>query len=241
MRKNNKKSKPSLFKKIKKIIIILIIIDLVYLGSLWVLSGIWIPGAIPKSSFIKSYVSEQRDDESLPELRWNPVPIENIKARNLKPFVIAEDATFYVHYGFDLKALQHMIKESIEKKQFARGASTISQQTAKNLFLSPSRNLWRKWHEAVLTILLEVFLSKQRILEIYVNVAEFGPGIYGIDAASQAYFNRSAKNINATQSAELAASLPWPSKNNPATRTSAFQRHANRIAKRSIKEGVPGL
>jgi len=123
--------------------------------------------------------------------------------------VAAEDQLFYQHFGFDLTAISHAIKDSFAGRKL-RGASTISQQVAKNVFLSPARSLLRKALEAWFTLLIELLWSKDRILLVYVNIAEFGDHLYGIEAASQHYFSRSAKNINPKQAALLAASLPNP-------------------------------
>jgi monofunctional biosynthetic peptidoglycan transglycosylase len=118
---------------------------------------------------------------------------------------------------------------NMERGQVLFGASTISQQTAKNLFLNPSRNPVRKWHEIILTLGLERHLSKQRILEIYLNTAEFGRGIYGVQAAAEAYWGIPASQLSVTQAAELAATLPGPVKNNPAARSDFFLRRTKKI------------
>src|SRR5258706_1785792 len=104
------------------------------------------------------------------------------------------------------------------------GASTISQQTVKNLYLNSARNPLRKWHELVLTWGLERNVSKRRILELYLNIAEFGPGVYGVQAAAQTYFGTSAAALTIEQAAKLVASLPAPERHNPATHTSYFDR-----------------
>ena len=107
------------------------------------------------------------------------------------------------------------MREAWNKREFPRGASTLTQQLAKNLWLSPSRNPWRKVKEALLTIQLEKDLGKKRILELYLNVVEFGPGIYGAEAASRAYFARSSADLTDTEAAELVAGLPDPDRWHP--------------------------
>jgi monofunctional biosynthetic peptidoglycan transglycosylase len=123
--------------------------------------------------------------------------------------VAAEDQRFADHFGLDLTAIQKSL-DGQKARGHLRGASTISQQTIKNLFLWPGRNFLRKGLEAWLTIVTEICLPKQRILEIYLNIAEFGPGIYGVEAASRHYFGKSSKQLSDTQAALLAAVLPNP-------------------------------
>jgi monofunctional biosynthetic peptidoglycan transglycosylase len=123
----------------------------------------------------------------------------------------AEDAKFYIHHGFDFEAIQAAMKyNKTHKKQ--KGASTISQQTAKNVFLWPSRSWLRKGMEVYFTVLIEALWSKDRILEVYLNVIELGPGVYGVEAASKKYFHKKAKNLSNREGALMAAVLPNPIK-----------------------------
>lgn len=132
-------------------------------------------------------------------------------SRNLVRAVLAgEDSRFFDHSGFDWEEIEKAIEENIEKGELKRGASTISQQLAKNLFLSTSKNPARKLHEALITWEMELILSKRRILEIYLNVIEWGDGIYGAEAASRAYFNTTAASLSAEQAAFLSAMIPNP-------------------------------
>lgn len=143
------------------------------------------------------------------EKKW--VPIEDISKTVQRSVIRAEDAKFYQHYGFDFEAIEKALKyNKTHKKQ--KGASTISQQTAKNVFLWPSRNWLRKGLEVYFTVLIETFWSKERILESYLNVIELGPGVYGVEAASQKYFKKKAKNLTSAQGALIAAVLPNPIK-----------------------------
>lgn len=141
--------------------------------------------------------------------KW--VPLTEI-ARPMQAAVIkAEDAKFYIHDGFDFEAIEKAMKyNKTHKKQ--KGASTISQQTAKNVFLWPSRSWLRKGMEVYFTVLIENLWSKKRILEVYLNVIELGPGVYGVEAASQKYFHKKAHNLSPAQSALMAAVLPNPIK-----------------------------
>ncbi|MDT8406377.1 MAG: monofunctional biosynthetic peptidoglycan transglycosylase [Methylococcales bacterium] len=141
------------------------------------------------------------------DYRWRPYSRISV---NLKRAVIAsEDQKFATHHGFDFAQIEQALTDYRHGKPL-RGASTLSQQTAKNLFLAASRSWLRKLLETWFTVLLELILSKQRILEIYLNIAEFGDGIYGAEAASQQFFNRSASDLNEAQAALLASVLPNP-------------------------------
>ena len=147
---------------------------------------------------------------------YKPIDQHWVKRSQISIYVFsavlaAEDQRFYQHHGFDFDAIYKAYKHN-EKGKPLRGASTISQQVAKNLFLSPARNLGRKAAEAWFTVLIEALWSKSRILEIYVNIAEFGDHLYGIEAASRHYFGIPAKKLSAEQAALLAASLPSPKK-----------------------------
>jgi monofunctional biosynthetic peptidoglycan transglycosylase len=160
---------------------------------------------------------------------WWPVPYEWI-ADDLKvAVVVAEDIEFFSHGGFSTAEVKVALREAWEEKAPPRGASTITQQLAKNLWLSPSRDPWRKAKEAVLTWQLERHLSKRRILELYLNVAELGPGVYGAEAAAWHWFGKDALSLTRLEAAQLAASLPRPSKWNPASPSRSYARHVDRI------------
>lgn len=145
---------------------------------------------------------------------YKPIRYHWVSSRNISPnataaVIAAEDQRFYEHSGFDLNEIQSSIDNYMEGGKL-RGASTISQQVAKNIFLTPSRSFIRKGIEAWFTFLIELFWSKQRILEVYLNIAEFGDHIYGIEAASRRYFGIPAKNLSRSQAALLASTLPNP-------------------------------
>ncbi len=143
------------------------------------------------------------------QIKHNWVALDNI-ARPMQLAVIAsEDQLFNQHNGFDIASIKDAAKDILAGERF-RGASTISQQTAKNLYLWPGQNLLRKGLEAWFTLLMEQMWAKPRILEIYLNIVEFGPGIYGVEAASQHFFGKAAAKLNSRESALLAAVLPNP-------------------------------
>ncbi len=212
-----------------RLVALLLIVDLFYLALTWPDWNRLVGGAIPKSKFISEYQASRRVDRDLPSLRWRPVSLTEIPRHVRRAVIVAEDSRFYQHGGFDLIAFRDAMDYNVAQGRFALGASTISQQTVKNLFLSSSRNPLRKWHELILTWGMERNLSKDRILEIYLNVAEFGPGIYGVEAASQVYWGKSVLRLTLSEAAELAASLPSPKTNNPATRTQRFRRRVHKI------------
>lgn len=187
----------------------------------------------PKTTaFIERYKERQRDAGRKPHLEWVWVPSGAISPNLKRAAIVAEDADFYSHHGFALDEIQDAVTDAWEDKELPRGASTITQQVAKNLWLSPSYNPARKLKEALLTIELEHFLSKKRILEIYLNVAEFGPGIYGAEAAARHYFGKSAAGLSAGEAAMLAAGLPKPSKWHPGSGSRTYQRRVSRIIRR---------
>ncbi len=145
-----------------------------------------------------------------------------------KAVLVAEDLSFFNHNGFDTHEIRIAAREAVQGKRI-RGASTITQQLAKNLWLSPSRSPDRKLREIVLTRLLERHLSKRRILELYLNVVEFGPGIYGAEAAARRYFGIPAADLSPEQAAGLAASLPRPAWWHPGVKSRSYERSVLRI------------
>lgn len=164
-----------------------------------------------------------------PKIDREWVDIEDISPKMIQAVVASEDNLFLSHNGFDFEQIKIAVEESKKKNKPMRGASTISQQTAKNVFLWNGRSFLRKGLEVWHTFLIETFWSKERIMEVYLNVIEYGDGIYGIEAASQHYFNRSAKKLTKRQSALIAAALPSPLKRNPANPTKYLNRRANKI------------
>jgi len=143
-------------------------------------------------------------------LRYRWVPYERISDHLKRAMIAAEDAHFIEHEGFDWEGVQAALEKNQRRGRVVAGGSTITQQLAKNLFLSPARSYWRKFEEAVITVLLESMLEKQRIFELYLNVIEWGSGVFGAEAAAQRYFGIAARELNAEQAARLAAMAPNP-------------------------------
>jgi len=213
------------------LLLLLVVLDIGYLAWIWPDWSSYRHGPIQRSSFIRDYENEQRQDPDLPELGWNPVPLQHIPRVMERAVVIAEDARFYSHEGVDWEALRDAMRYNLARGRIVYGGSTISQQTAKNLFFSPSRNPLRKWHELVLTLAMEENLSKQRIMEYYLNVAQFGTGLFGVDAAARHYWGIPASRLTQRQAIELAASLPSPATTNPAARNQQYLRRVNKISR----------
>ena len=172
---------------------------------------------------MERWAERERDAGRKPNVRYSPVPLERIAASLPLAVLVAEDDRFFSHSGFATEEIKKAIHEAIEEGEAPRGASTLTQQLAKNLWLSPSRNPLRKVKETLLTIQLERSLSKRRILELYLNVAQMGPGIYGAEAASQAYYGKPASGLSEAESAELAASLSRPSSWHPGVTTRGYR------------------
>lgn len=189
------------------------------------------------TAFIERYRSRQRWAGRDDKVDWRWTPYAKI-SRNLKrAVVVAEDGNFFTHDGFDFKELEKALLKARKKEEMPRGASTITQQLAKNLWLSPSRNPFRKIKEALLTVQMEHELPKRRILEIYLNVVEFGPGVYGAEAAAQRYFGHSAASLSEREAAMLAACLPRPTTWHPGVTSRGYQRRINTILRRMRKAG----
>lgn len=170
--------------------------------------------------------------------RW--VVSRRISPLLTRAVLVAEDAAFYAHEGVDYDELSKSIELDWSKGQLTRGASTITQQLAKNLYLSPSRNPLRKFRELIIARRLEAELTKARILELYLNVIEFGDGIYGVEAASQTYFHQPAAQLDATQAALLAGSIINPRVLNPARPTPRLLRRQQLILGRMGQNAPKG-
>ena len=180
------------------------------------------------TAFMRRYLARRAARPELPPLQHTWVPLNQISVHVKRAVVSGEDMEFFQHGGFSASELRAALREAVREGEL-RGASTLTQQLAKNLWLSPSRNPVRKVREAALTRQLETHLSKSRILEIYLNVVEFGPGIYGVGAASRAYFGVAPASLSERQAAMLAASLPRPSSWHPGVESRAYARYVDDI------------
>jgi monofunctional biosynthetic peptidoglycan transglycosylase len=181
------------------------------------------------TAFIEMYRASQRDAERSDEVAWSPVPYARISPNLKRAVVASEDSEFFFHDGFSSHEMKEALKKAIREREAPRGASTITQQVAKNLWLTPRRSLTRKLREAILTKQLEKELSKARILDLYLNIAEFGPGIYGAEAAARHYFGLPASGLSPRQGAMLAAGLPRPKRWNPSSDSEYYRSRVERI------------
>jgi monofunctional biosynthetic peptidoglycan transglycosylase len=162
------------------------------------------------TAWMRMRVREAKAQGKELKIRQTWRPLSQIP-RNLQIAVIAaEDEKFYEHHGFDWESMKQAYELNERKDHIKRGASTITQQLAKNLFLSPRRSYIRKAREAFITVLMELFLSKDRILELYLNCIEFGPGIFGVDEGARYHFGMALKKLSLDQSCRLAAIIPAP-------------------------------
>lgn len=181
-------------------------------SQLWFAAHIywWRDHPVGETSFMAWRMDELHAKNPKAQLKYTWVPYERISGNLKRAMVAAEDAKFVDHEGFDWEGIELAMEKNQKKGRVVAGGSTITQQLAKNLFLSPSRSYWRKAQETVITVMLEAMLPKRRILEIYLNVIEWGSGIFGAEAASRHYFGASATQLSAEQAARLAAMAPNP-------------------------------
>ena len=170
----------------------------------------WRDHPVGETSFMAYRMDELRAKSPKAELQYKWVPYDRISNNLKRAMVAAEDAKFVDHEGFDWEGIQLALEKNQKKGRVVAGGSTITQQLAKNLFLSPARSYLRKAEEAVITVMLEAFLPKRRILEIYLNVIEWGSGVFGAEAASRKYFGVPAAQLSTEQAARLAAMAPNP-------------------------------
>ncbi|MBL0103401.1 MAG: monofunctional biosynthetic peptidoglycan transglycosylase [Bacteroidetes bacterium] len=185
---------------------------------------------IPVTPLMLIRCIEQKADGKSMQLSKDWVSLNEISPAMPMAAIAAEDQNFEEHFGFDMKAIQKAEKYNAKHKgKRLKGASTISQQTAKNVFLWPNRSWIRKGFEVYFTFLIEIFWSKRRIMEVYLNVIEMGDGIYGIEAASRHYFHKSASKLSVRESALIAAIFPNPRKWNPVYPDARVSRKAGRI------------
>src|SRR5512146_1564419 len=192
--------------------VLLALIALVLLYQVWIFIHVlwWIKFNPSTSSFMEDRLEVMQDKNPDAELKHKWVPYERISNNLKRALIAAEDAKFVDHEGFDWEGIQKAYEKNLKKGKIVAGGSTISQQLAKNLFLSTKRTPWRKAEEAVITLMLEAVMDKRRIFEIYLNVIEWGDGVFGAEAAAQHYFGVSAAQLSPEQAAKLAAMVPNP-------------------------------
>lgn len=208
MRKN-KKSKagePSFFRRLRRFLRNSLLL-FVGISLLWVLLARFVPVWVTPLMYIRA--GEALLDSRMPRWKKDWVSIDHISPHMPQAVVASEDNLFMEHWGFSMADINKAIRHNKQGKRI-RGGSTISQQTAKNVFLWPERSYIRKAFEAYFTLLIEAVWSKKRIMEVYLNVIEMGDGIYGVEAAAQAYFGKKASQLSRSECARIAACLPNP-------------------------------
>jgi monofunctional biosynthetic peptidoglycan transglycosylase len=191
-----------------------------------------------RTAFMKYREKEWAEKKNPRRIQQAWVSTGRISPYLVKAVLIAEDDKFWKHEGFDFESIQKAIEKDLRAGRFKFGGSTITQQLARNLYLSPEKSLFRKAAEAVLTWKMERTLSKKRILEIYLNVVEWGEGVFGAEAAARHHFGKSARDLSAEAAARLAAVLPNPRRYNPAGDQKYVVNRARIIHGIMVKRGV---
>ncbi|MDC8446262.1 MAG: monofunctional biosynthetic peptidoglycan transglycosylase [Nitrosomonas sp.] len=190
----------------------LLAIYVIFVYQLWLLFHVlyWKHNNPQSTAFMERQLEILRADHAGATLHHQWIPYQHISDEIKRAVVAAEDSQFLQHSGFDYDAIWNAFQKNLAQGGITAGGSTISQQLAKNLFLSDNKSFLRKAQEAMITVMLEQVMSKQRILEIYLNVIEWGNGVFGVEAAAQHYFSRSATTLAPHQAALLAAMIPRP-------------------------------
>lgn len=211
------------------------------LVQLWFAAQVWYwAGNNPQSTaFMRARLAAMREEDPRARLTHRWVGYRRMSGHVKRAVVAAEDAKFMSHSGFDWEEIQKAAERNVREGEIVRGASTITQQLAKNLFLSGERTWWRKGQEALITIMLESLMSKRRILEIYLNVIEWGDGIFGVEAAARHHFGASAASLDPEQAARLAAMVPSPRRYLPGSYTPYLAQRTSTILARMNAVRVP--
>ena len=192
--------------------IMAVLVAAIVLYNLWIFGHIvyWRSHNPSASAFMNEQLAKLQEDDPEAPLRQKWVPYAQISPNLKRALIASEDAKFVDHEGFDWDGIEAAFEKNLKKGKIVAGGSTISQQLAKNLFLSSSKTPWRKLEEALITVMLEAVLDKRRIFEIYLNVIEWGNGVFGAEAASRHYYRSSAARLSSAQAATLAAMVPNP-------------------------------
>lgn len=211
------------------------------LYQVWLFAHIcwWIKFNPSTSAFMETRLEIMQDKNPQAELKYRWVNYANISNHLKRALIAAEDANFLEHEGFDWEGIQNAYEKNLKRGKIVAGGSTISQQLAKNLFLSTKRTPWRKAEEAIITIMLEGVMDKRRILEIYLNVIEWGNGVFGAEAAARHYYQISASQLSAEKSAKLAAMVTNPRYYDKHREARGMTRRTGIILNRMDKVGIP--
>lgn len=199
----------------------------------------WVDHNPDTTAFMRARLEILREDDPRARLRHQWVAYQRISGHLKRAVVTAEDDKFLGHRGFDWDGIQKAYEKNLREGEIVAGGSTITQQLAKNLFFSGERAWWRKGQEAVVAVMLETVMSKRRILEIYLNVIEWGEGVFGAEAAARYHYGVSAAQLDAEQAARLAAIVPSPRRYGPASNTAYLQGRTRAILARMNGAAVP--
>ena len=207
----------------------------------WFLVHVWYwAGNNPESTaFMRARLEILQQDNPKARLRQQWVPYQRISGHLKRAIVAAEDAKFVSHNGFDWDGIQKAYEKNLREGEIVAGGSTITQQLAKNLFFSGERAWWRKAQEAVVAVMIETVMSKRRILEIYLNVIEWGEGVFGAEAAARHHYGTTAAGLSPEQAARLAAVVPSPRRYGPASDTAYLQRRTQTLLARMNSAQIP--
>ena len=207
----------------------------------WFLVHVWYwAGNNPESTaFMRARLEILQQDNPKARLRQQWVPYQRISGHLKRAIVAAEDAKFVSHNGFDWDGIQKAYEKNLREGEIVAGGSTITQQLAKNLFFSGERTWWRKAQEAVVAVMIETVMSKRRILEIYLNVIEWGEGVFGAEAAARHHYGTTAAGLSPEQAARLASIVPSPRRYGPASDTAYLQRRTQTLLARMNGAQIP--
>lgn len=219
------------------VLLLIVLLSFLYFLSLPDLSKLK-KGNPPKTALMEYREKESKEKGKRFRMNQTWVPLSNISPYLVKAVLIAEDDKFWSHEGFDYEAIQKAIEKDIKTKRFKFGGSTISQQLARNLYLSPAKNPLRKMREAIITWRMEKVLPKRRILELYLNLVEWGNGIFGVEAASRHYYGKPSSDLTPQEAARLATVLPNPRKYNPLGDQRYVINRSNAIYNIMIRRGI---
>jgi monofunctional biosynthetic peptidoglycan transglycosylase len=191
------------------------------------------------TAFMRSRLERLREETPRVRLQYQFVPYRSISPHLKRAVIAAEDSRFVEHDGFDWEGIRKAYEKNVREGEVVAGGSTITQQLAKNLFLSGERAFWRKAQEAAITVMLEIIMDKRRIFELYLNVIEWGDGVFGAEAAARYHFGVSASDLAPEQAARLAAMVPSPRRYGPGNNTAYLQRRTQTLLARMNAVRVP--
>ncbi len=221
----------------------LILLGLIALTLLqfWFLSCVWswTVQNPDSTAFMRSRLEHLREERPDARLQYQWVPYRSVSLHLKRAVIAAEDSGFLNHDGFDWDGIRKAYEKNVREGEVVAGGSTITQQLAKNLFLSGDRAFWRKAQEAAITVMLEVIMDKRRIFELYLNVIEWGDGVFGAEAAARHHFGVGAAELDAEQAARLAAMVPSPRRYTPGRNTAYLQRRTQALIARMNAVRVP--